>query len=69
MRSLQLYKFKLLTFFYLFCLTFRNRYNIKFFFKFEFTKLDRERVRLNAKLKTTKNFFKLIIIKRERFVK
>ena len=39
------------------------------FFKFKFAKLDRERARLNAKLKTAKNFFKTILIKRKRLVK
>ena len=39
------------------------------FFKFKFAKLDRERARLNAKLKAAKNFFKAILIKRKRLVK
>ena len=35
----------------------------------KFVKLDRKRARLNAKLKTAKNFFKAILTKRKRLVK
>ena len=55
--------------FYLFCLTFRNRCNMEPFSEFKFAKLDRERARLDAKLKAAEDFFKAILIKRKRLVK